>query len=56
MQLVRDGNEVGKIVKEYSGALKEIATEADNFYVTFPAQLELDTKIILIGAVLLLVS
>ena len=46
--------EVGKITKRWSGALKEVFTDADNFAVHFPAELSLSEKSLLLGAVFLI--
>ena len=48
------GNEVGKITKQWSGALKEAFTDADNFGCTFPLDLDVKIKAVLIGAVFLI--
>ena len=49
-----DGREVGKIVKKWSGLAKEIFTDADNFGVTYPADLDVRAKALLLGAVFLI--
>ncbi|MBD3181895.1 scramblase [Candidatus Poribacteria bacterium] len=46
--------EIGKITKKWSGLLKEAFTKTDNFGITFPADLKLEYKIILLGAVFLI--
>ena len=50
----RGDREVGKITKKWSGALKEAFTDADNFGVTFPADLPVAEKSLLLGAVFLI--
>ncbi|XP_075245766.1 phospholipid scramblase 2-like [Convolutriloba macropyga] len=47
------GDEVGKLVKQYSGLLKEMLTDADNFSISFPADLDVRLKAVLLGAVFL---
>ncbi len=46
--------EYGKIVKKWSGALKECFTDADNFGVMFPAGWDVRLKALFLGAVFLL--
>ncbi|XP_071850506.1 phospholipid scramblase 1-like [Apostichopus japonicus] len=46
--------QVGKISKQWSGYLKESYTNADNFGIQFPMNLEVKTKAILIGALFLI--
>ncbi len=53
-QVRRDGQEVGKISKKWSGLAKEMFTKADNFGVTFPPGVPVDQKQVLLGAVFLL--
>lgn len=54
--LIRKENEeeIGKITKKWSGLLKETFTDADNFGVTFPRDLPLEKKALLLGAVFLI--
>lgn len=48
-----EGREIGKIQKKWSGALKEIFTDADNFLVEFSSDLtDRERKIILSAAIL----
>ena len=49
-----DGNNVGKITKQWSGFAKEAFTDADNFGVTFPLDLDVKVKAVLVGAVFLI--
>ncbi|KAF5291764.1 hypothetical protein FQA39_LY14252 [Lamprigera yunnana] len=45
---------VGKIYKQWSGALKETFTDADNFVITFPLDLDARMKAVLLGACFLI--
>ncbi|RUS77187.1 hypothetical protein EGW08_015054 [Elysia chlorotica] len=45
---------VGQITKQWSGLAKEIFTDADNFGVSFPIDLDTKTKATLLGAVFLI--
>lgn len=51
-----DGNEIGEIRKKWAGIAQEMFTQADNFGVKFPVNLEVKHKLLLITACLLLVS
>lgn len=48
------GEEVGRITKEFSGLVKELFTNADNFGVVFPQDLDVKMKACIIGAVFLI--
>ena len=50
----RQGQEWGKITKEWSGLLTELFTDADSFGATFPIDWHDDIKSILLGAVFLI--
>ncbi|EDV26189.1 uncharacterized protein TRIADDRAFT_15248, partial [Trichoplax adhaerens] len=51
----KDGaTKVGKITKQWSGLLKEAFTDADNFGITFPMDLDVKVKATLLGAVFLI--
>ncbi|KAL3862664.1 hypothetical protein ACJMK2_008618 [Sinanodonta woodiana] len=51
----KDGaNEVGKVSKQWSGLLKEYFTDADNFGVSFPMDLDVKMKAVMLGAVFLI--
>ncbi|WAR15532.1 PLS1-like protein [Mya arenaria] len=51
----KDGTtEVGKISKQWSGAVREYFTDADNFGVSFPMDLDVKMKATMIGAVFLI--
>lgn len=47
---------VGKISKQWSGLAKEMFTDADNFGMTFPMDLDVNMKAVMLGAVFLIVS
>jgi hypothetical protein len=52
-----DGNsEVGKISKQWSGLIKEYFTDADNFGITFPMDLDVKMKAVMLAACFLIVS
>ena len=46
----KDGTEVAKIEKKWSGALTELFTDADNFKATFESSLKEDDKKLIISA------
>lgn len=51
----KDGQtEVGKISKQWSGLVREYFTDADNFGVSFPMDLDVKMKAVMIGAVFLI--
>ena len=53
--LSADGsNEVGKISKKWSGLTKEYFTDADNFGVQFPMDLDVKMKAVMLGATFLI--
>lgn len=52
--IIKDGTEIGKITKKWSGLLKEAYTDADNFGITYQPQLETKSKALLLGAVFLI--
>lgn len=47
---------VGRISKQWSGFLKEAFTDADNFGVSFPMDLDVKMKAVMLGACFLIVS
>lgn len=51
-----DDQKVGKISKQWSGLVKEAFTDADNFGIQFPMDLDVKIKACLLGAVFLIVS
>lgn len=51
-----DAVEIGRITKQWSNILQEYLTNADNFGVSFPMDLDVHVKATLIGAVFLIVS
>jgi len=50
----KSGEEIGSITKKWSGLFKEAFTSADNFGVTFPTELDVTMKSLLLGAVFLI--
>ncbi|XP_077971107.1 phospholipid scramblase 2-like [Styela clava] len=52
--LTKEGSEIGKISKQWSGLVKEYFTDADNFGVQFPMDLDVKMKACLLGAVFLI--
>ena len=46
----------GRITKQWSGLAKEAFTDADNYGISFPIDLDINIKAILMGAVFLIVS
>jgi uncharacterized protein YxjI len=50
----KNDQELGKIVKKWSGLAKEAFTTADNFGINFPKGLDADQKAIFLGAVFLI--
>ena len=54
--LTNDGTVVGKVSKQWSGVAREAFTDADNFGVNFPIDLDVQVKIVLLASVFLIVS
>lgn len=52
--ILKDGREVGQILKKWSGIGKEVFTDADNFGITFPQGIDAKQKSILLGALFLI--
>ncbi len=52
--IMQGSAEIGKITKKWSGLGKEIFTRADNFGLTYPANLDSQDKDLLLGAVFLI--
>jgi hypothetical protein len=53
----RDGStQVGKISKKWSGLAREAFTDADNFGINFPQDLDVKMKAVMLGACFLIVS
>ena len=50
-----DGMAIGKISKQWSGLVKEAFTDADNFGVTFPLELDVNLKAMILAATFLIV-
>lgn len=46
----RNGQEVAVIKKKWSGALKEVLTDADNFEVSFTPEINLDERVLIVVA------
>jgi hypothetical protein len=44
----------GKIAKRWSGLGKEMFTDADSFGITFPGDIDVQAKAVLLGAVFLI--
>jgi uncharacterized protein YxjI len=53
-RIQKNGKEIGKITKKWSGLLKEGFTDADNFGVTFPKEMDVRRKGVILGAVFLI--
>ena len=53
-QIRADGMDVGAIRKKWSGLGKEMFSDADNFGVQWPADLDVSAKAVLLGAVFLI--
>ncbi|GAB0100812.1 hypothetical protein DMENIID0001_169040 [Sergentomyia squamirostris] len=49
-----NGDEVGAIVKKWSGAVQEMFTDADNYWVTFPVEFDVRIKALILGACFLI--
>ena len=49
-----EGKRIGEVIKQWSGAKKEIFTDADNFLVNFPVDLDVKTKATLFAATFLI--
>lgn len=47
---------IGKITKQWSGCVKEAFTDADNFGIQFPLDLDVKMKAVMLGACFLIVS
>lgn len=51
-----DGQQVGKISKQWSGLAREMFTDADFFGISFPLDLDVKMKAVMLGACFLIVS
>ncbi len=51
----KDGHSVGRISKQWTGFIKETLTDADNFGINFPMDLDVRMKAVLLGACFLIV-
>ena len=49
-----EGDTVGKISKQWSGIGREMITDSDNFGASFPVDLDVKAKALLLGAVFLI--
>ncbi|XP_055689660.1 phospholipid scramblase 1 isoform X2 [Lutzomyia longipalpis] len=52
--LTLDGQQVGKISKQWSGLAREMFTDADHFGINFPMDLDVRMKAVLVGACFLI--
>lgn len=52
--MTMDGTVVGKVTKQWSGVAREAFTDADNFGVNFPIDLDVRIKTVLLAAVFLI--
>lgn len=52
----KDDQPIGKITKQWSGVVKEMLTDTDNFGIQFPIDLDVRVKAVLLGACFLIVS
>ncbi|XP_064468855.1 phospholipid scramblase 1-like [Ornithodoros turicata] len=52
--LTLSGNQIGMITKQFSGALRELFTDADFFCVTFPMDLDVHAKACLVACAILI--
>lgn len=52
--LTMDGNEIGKISKQWSGLMRELFSDADFFGISFPIDMDVDVKAIMLGACFLI--
>jgi len=50
------GKSIGRIIKQRSGFLKKCFTDASNFCIEFPLDMDVKMKTILLGACFLIVS
>jgi len=50
----KSGSRVGEIKKKWSGLLKELFTDADNFGVSFPSGASAKEKALILGATFLI--
>ena len=52
--LTLDGEKVGRVTKQWTGVIKEALSDADNFGITFPMDLDVKVKASLLAACLLI--
>lgn len=46
--------QVGKVTKQWSGLVREAFTDADNFGISFPMDLDVNIKAVVLGACFLI--
>ena len=51
-----NGDDVGKISKQWMGCFTEVFTNTDTFKIKFPENVTLEIKAVLLGATMLVVS
>jgi len=54
MLKANDGQVIGKVAKKWGGFIQEVATNADNFGIAFPQNLDVRMKALLLGATFLI--
>jgi hypothetical protein len=50
-----NGNEIGRITKHWSGMVREVFTDADDFSITFPLDMDVELKAVILGACIFIV-
>lgn len=56
MQSLDETSAVGRISKKWTGLVQEMFTDTDNFGISFPMDLDVKMKAVMIGACFLIVS
>lgn len=51
-----DGRQVGRINKQWGGLAREMFSDSDHFGISFPMDLDVKVKALLLGACFLIVS
>lgn len=54
--MAKNGTRVGLVSKEWTGLIQEYFTDADNFYVSYPPDLDVSLKAVFMAAAFLIVS
>jgi hypothetical protein len=54
--LTMEGLQVGQLSKKWSGYIQECCTDVDNFWMSFPEDLDVKMKAVMMGAAILIVS